>query len=163
MLAADGRWRAIELLVDIGADRTVISFNVLESLALQSTASVNRVGGVGGIVDAVAVTTQPRLTRDDGEKVIFRGTYAACPDQKALDMSVLGRDILDLFALISDRRRDVVAILGGRHGYSVHGGQAVRLMPGLRRGPMTSRITRSGVDVAKRTDSANSDSRQSLG
>ena len=38
----------------------------------------------------------------------------------ALDMSVLGRDILDMFALIADRRANVVAILADGHHYTVH-------------------------------------------
>ena len=40
-------------------------------------------------------------------------------DGEALDMSVLGRDILDMFSLIVDRRAGVVAILGGQHYYLV--------------------------------------------
>ena len=66
-------WRAFELLVDTGADRTVISANVLESLNVGTTAPNDRIGGIGGIVDSVTVNTQIRLSRDDGEKAIFRG------------------------------------------------------------------------------------------
>jgi hypothetical protein len=32
-------------------------------------------------------------------------------------MSVLGRDIMDMFAVIVDRRSDVVALLGTGHRY----------------------------------------------
>jgi hypothetical protein len=34
-------------------------------------------------------------------------------------MSVLGRDILDMFALIIDRRADVIALIGDRHDYTI--------------------------------------------
>jgi hypothetical protein len=34
-------------------------------------------------------------------------------------MSVLGRDITDLFAVIVDRVHDVVCLLGQRHRYSI--------------------------------------------
>jgi hypothetical protein len=37
----------------------------------------------------------------------------------ALEMSVLGRDVLDMFALIVDRRADVVAIIGQDHTYMI--------------------------------------------
>jgi predicted aspartyl protease len=119
ILTASGNWRAVEFLVDTGADRTVISANVLEMLKLKTTATPDRIGGVGGLVDSVNVNTQIRLTRDDKERVVFRGSYAACIDQEALDMSVLGRDILDLFAVIVDRRGVVVAIVGGKHRYII--------------------------------------------
>ena len=122
VLAGDGTWRSVELLVDTGADRTVISANVLESLDLAATEPRDRIGGVGGLVDSVNVRTQIRLTREDGQKVIFRSDYAACIDHEALDMTVLGRDLLEMFAVIVDRRADVVAIIGGQHRYTIHPG-----------------------------------------
>jgi len=122
ILAGDGTWRSVELLADTGADRTVISANVLEGLNLDTTEPRDRIGGVGGLVDSVNVRTQIRLTRDDGQKVIFHGEYAACTDHEALDMTVLGRDVLEMFAVIVDRRAEVVAIIGGQHRYTVHRG-----------------------------------------
>lgn len=119
ILTGEGRWRAFELLVDTGADRTVISANVLETLSMESTAPKDRIGGVGGLVDSVSVTTHIRLSQDDGQKAVFRGEYSACTDHEALDMSVIGRDILEMFALIVDRRADVVAIIGGQHIYTI--------------------------------------------
>ena len=44
----------------------------------------------------------------------------ACTQHEALDMSVLGRDLLEMFAVIVDRRADVVAIIGGQHRYTIH-------------------------------------------
>jgi predicted aspartyl protease len=119
ILADNGSWRAAELLVDTGADRTVLSANILESLGLATNGPRVQIGGVGGLVDSVVVKTQLRLTRDDSTKVIFRGDYTACTDQEALDMSVLGRDILEMFAVIVDRSNDVVCLLGGRHRYKI--------------------------------------------
>ena len=119
ILAGDGVWRSVELLVDTGADRTVISANVLEGLNLVTTEPRDRIGGVGGLVDSVNVRTQIRLTRDDGEKVVFRGDYVACTDHEALDMTVMGRDLLEMFAVIVDRRVDVVTIIGGQHRYTI--------------------------------------------
>jgi hypothetical protein len=119
LLTGDDVWRAAELLVDTGSDRTVLSANMLESLHLPSTEPENQLGGLGGLVDAVTVATQIRLTRDDGRKALFLGEYAACMDHEALDMSVMGRDILEMFALIVDRRADVIAIIGGQHHYTI--------------------------------------------
>jgi len=82
ILAGDGSWRAGELLVDTGADRTVLSANILESLNLATTVPQERIGGVGGLVDSVIVQTQIRLTRDNGLKAVFRGEYAACTEHE---------------------------------------------------------------------------------
>jgi len=65
------------------------------------------------------VNTHIRLSRDDDQKAVFRGEYSACTDHEALDMSVLGRDILEMFALIVDRRADVVAIVRDQHSYTI--------------------------------------------
>ncbi|MCG8583277.1 MAG: aspartyl protease family protein [Pirellulales bacterium] len=119
ILTGDSRWLGLELLVDTGADRTVISANVLESLGTETTAPRDRLGGVGGLVDSVLVDTQIRLSRDDGQRAVFRSNYAACTHHEALDMSVLGRDILDMFALIVDRKAEVVAMIGGQHSYAI--------------------------------------------
>lgn len=67
----------------------------------------------------MVVKTRIQLTRDDGMKATFRGEYAACVEHEALDMSVLGRDILEMFAVIVDRSVGVVAMLGGRHRYTI--------------------------------------------
>ena len=120
LAASDSSWCAAELLVDTGADRTVFSANVLAALNLVASESSDRIGGVGGVVDSVSVDTQIRMTRDDGEDVLFRGSFPACTDHESLDMSVLGRDILDMFALVVDRNAGVVAIIGGQHGYSIY-------------------------------------------
>lgn len=75
ILAADGSWRAAEFLVDTGADRTVFSANALVALDLESREPKGGIGGVGGIVDSVVVATAIRLTREDGNKVVFRGRH----------------------------------------------------------------------------------------
>lgn len=59
------------------------------------------------------------MAREDGQKATSRGQYAACTEHEDVDMSVLGRDILEMFVLIVDRRADVVAILGCPHYYTI--------------------------------------------
>lgn len=119
VLAADDSWCAAELLIDTGADRTVLSANIFETLQFEGHGSESRIGGIGGTADAVAVKTQIRLTRADGVKVLFRGAYLACTDPRSLDMSVLGRDILEMFAVIVDYASDTVCLLGGQHHYQI--------------------------------------------
>ena len=106
-------------LVDTGADRTVFSAAILSELHLQTFITQERLGGVGGTTESVIIETQIRLSREDGGKVIFSGQFAAVTELEALDISVLGRDITGLFAVIVDQPGDVVCLLGQRHRYSI--------------------------------------------
>jgi len=65
------------------------------------------------------VETQIEIQRDDGGIAAFRGQFAALTDPEALDMSVLGRDISNLFAVIVDRPGDVICLLGQQHRYVI--------------------------------------------
>jgi hypothetical protein len=51
--------------------------------------------------------------------VSFRGSYAAVVKDEALDFSVLGRDILSLFAVIVDDPQRTVCLLSQRHSYTI--------------------------------------------
>lgn len=119
VLGRDGMWRAAEFLLDTGADCTVLSAPVLASLDLVPIGTRSRLGGVGGETNAVVVETRIRLTREDDGKVSLRGQYAAVTDMHALDMSVLGRDVTGLFAVIVDKSANVVCMLNQRHQYII--------------------------------------------
>ncbi len=119
VLADDGSWQSVEFLVDTGADRTVLSALTLEGLHLQPGVTQDRLGGVGGIADSVVVETRIRFSRETGNKVSFRGQYAAVTEVNALDISVLGRDLTGLFAVIVDQPGNVVCLLGQQHRYTI--------------------------------------------
>lgn len=123
MLANNGYWVSAEFLVDTGADRTVCSAGLLATLHLQPLPTPERLGGVGGTVTSVVVETQIRFRREaDRGTVVFHGQYAAVTEPEALDVSVLGRDITGLFALIVDRPGHIVCLLGQRHRYTIEQG-----------------------------------------
>jgi len=104
----DGEW----LLCDDGILRP-------GELGLQPLVTRERIGGLGGMAKSVVVETQVRLTREEAGKIVFRGQYAAVTELEALDMSVLGRDIAGLFAVVVDRPGNVVCLLGQRHHYTI--------------------------------------------
>ena len=58
----------------------------------------------------------------DGGMVVCRGRYAAFTQLEALDMNVLGGDILQLFAVIVDQPAGVVCLIRDRHRYAVEQG-----------------------------------------
>ena len=63
-----------------------------------------------------------QLPSDDERMVAFSGRYAAFTELEALDMSVLGRDILQLFAVIIDQPSGLVCLLRDRHHYTIVSG-----------------------------------------
>jgi hypothetical protein len=117
--SADGSWLQAPFLVDTGADCTVFSADVLGALHLPATPQGQALGGVGGPATTVTVQTHIRFRREDGSPVLFRGRYAAFTEAEAMDMSVLGRDIIGLFALIVDRPGDRVCMLRQGHQYTI--------------------------------------------
>lgn len=120
ILTAYGFWEPTPFLVDTGADRTVFSAAILDVLGFEAATSRQgwKLGGLGGLASAVEVETKIRLSQEGGRHAHFRGAYAAVTQLEALDMSVLGRDITEMFAVIVDRTRDVVALLRDPHRYS---------------------------------------------
>jgi Aspartyl protease len=116
---ADGSWEQCEFLGDTGADRTVFNAATLAKLGLQPLAMSEGLSGVGGMAASVIVETEIHLLREDTGHVVFRGQYAAVTELEALDISVLGRDITRLFAVIVDWPHDVVCLVGQRHRYTI--------------------------------------------
>lgn len=119
MLASDGVWRKVTLLVDTGADRTVLDATTVADLDCRAISSQSQLSGIGGQTPAVGIDTELRLIQATGQPTLFRGQFTGATDPDALDMSVLGRDILDLFAVITDRPGDVVCLVSQRHRYII--------------------------------------------
>jgi hypothetical protein len=119
VLAANASWLSVEFLVDIGADRTVFMAPTLTSLGLPHLPAAHQLGGVGGGAATVNIGTHLRFALDGGGTIVFQGTFAAFTQPDALDMNVLGRDIMNLFAVIVDRPGDTVCMIGKGHRYSI--------------------------------------------
>ena len=119
VLSGLGNWIPVPFLLDTGADRTVFSAAVLSALALSPLGTQEPIGGLGGIVKSVVLETKIQLTRETGAQVSFNGRFAAVIALEALDISVLGRDITDNFAVIVDRAQEAVCLVSQRHTYSI--------------------------------------------
>jgi hypothetical protein len=118
----DGSWVQTPFLVDIGADRSVFSANILQLLQLPFLPPPTQLGGAGGSFSSVVVDTKIQLPRDGDSMVVFGGQFAGATELETLDMSILGRDITNLFAVIADRPGDRVCLVGQRHQYTIHEG-----------------------------------------
>lgn len=119
-MSADGCWIKAPFLVDTGADCTVFSADIMNLLRLPPIESSDRVSGAGGAVSSVRVATELRLVFDSDKKATIQAQFVGCQHVDSLDMSVLGRDILDLFALIVDRQGDTICLVGPQHYYTIN-------------------------------------------
>jgi hypothetical protein len=115
--AAEGRWISEPVLIDSGAERTVVPAKPLTMSGLPSLAAPTGLvlEGIGGECGSTAVRAVLRLICDDGRLVHLKDEFAAFTGASATDRSILGRDVLDLFDVIQSRRRDEVLLLGEDH------------------------------------------------
>lgn len=118
IMAVDTTWSPTEFLVDTGADRTVFCGTTLKKLALAHRPAPHQLG-VGGSSATVLVSTQIRLTLADANVLTIEGVFASFTDETAIDMNLLGRDILDLFAVIVDKPDNAVKLIAKPHRYLV--------------------------------------------
>jgi hypothetical protein len=119
VLAQDGHWWTDDFLLDTGADASTFSVDLQTRLGFASTQAA-AVSGVGGAAASVVINTSLQLERDDGGTItIQQGQFLGLTGPSAFDMNVLGRDILDLFAVIVDHPGNVVCLLAPRHQYAV--------------------------------------------
>ena len=110
-------------LVDTGADNTIFSATLLESLGLplENAAVGSVLQGIGGECGSIIVEATLSLFTVEKVELTIRGNFAAVVGQSTLDVSILGRDVLSHFDVIVSRRRNEVLILTGNHAYAVTG------------------------------------------
>lgn len=119
--AARSQVMRADFLVDSGADRTVFDPGFLAELQLpsQPPPSGMTFEGVGGASPFVVVTTVLELTGADGAIARVKGQFGAFTDPAAIDLCILGRDVLQHFDVIVSRRRNQVLLLAANHEYLV--------------------------------------------
>lgn len=118
---ADGAYRDEDFLIATGADRTVLGPGLLPKLGLPIAGPSAEVAlqGIGGVSPYVLIQTSLELMRDDGVPIHLRGECAAFTDPAATELSILGRDVLNLFDVIVSRRRDEILLLGLNYRYRI--------------------------------------------
>jgi predicted aspartyl protease len=109
--ADDGQWVECPFQIDTGADTTVLTPKVLRQLGRPVSLAPKQLIGVGGAVETWQVWTTLAFIRTDGEPTVIEGAYSAFQDEGALEMSVLGYDVLRLFAVIIDRPGNTVCLV----------------------------------------------------
>lgn len=117
----DGKLERDWFLIDTGADRTVFSAFLRDRLGMQgeSTPAAFGLSGIGGGAASVVVSATLVFRSVAGNPASIEGTFTAFVDEAAMDVSILGRDVLDNFDLIVSRRRNEVLLLAPKHRYEV--------------------------------------------
>jgi hypothetical protein len=108
-----------QFLVDCGADQTVFTAELFVRLGLAASPGSN-LAGVGGTHNSVSIQTTLVLKNDAGGTAVIRGEFAAFTSPSALDLNVLGRDVLNNFDVILSRPRNEILLLSPPHRYFVH-------------------------------------------
>ena len=120
VLTAAGAWEPVTFLVDTGADRTVLHAGFFELLGFEPLSDGEQLAGVGGRTESVRVPTRVRFTRSDGLLAPINGPFGVFLDPATADCSLLGRDVLNNFAVIVDRLDMLVHLIHGGHRYVIH-------------------------------------------
>lgn len=115
MQSAAGRWEVVYFLIDVGADRTVLTAEITSKLGLTAAAGQFQVEGVGGVSPTGFVNTSIGLSDATGQRITFRGRWATLTTPGVLEMSLLGRDILDHFTVVVDRPGSRVCLVRPPH------------------------------------------------
>ena len=115
-----GEWVEVSFLIDSGAERTVISADIIRQIDAPAHVSLHSLVGLNGSVSVLTVSTKLKLELDNGSSIVVNGPFDGLPEGREGELSILGRDVLGNFAVILDRPGDAIALLHGRHRYSIH-------------------------------------------
>lgn len=118
---ADGQMIEVTFLLDGGADRTVLSVDLLASLQPLATSETEQIhlAGVGGEVGSITVQTVVGFIRDNGQLITVRGAFSVFTISESSEMSVLGRDVTNNFDVIYSFPRREVMLLAPPHRYQI--------------------------------------------
>jgi hypothetical protein len=106
--------------VDPGADRTLLIAELTDNLRLPTKPlSDAELTGIGGGASSMLVNSAIEFKTVDSKSVVVRGELAILADARAIDLSILGRDVLNNFDVIISRHRNEVLLLAPRHAYQV--------------------------------------------
>lgn len=109
----DGRHLALSLLIDTGADLTVLAPSVAEQLAasVQPTPTETVVSGVGGTQRIYELAVDLLLPTTTGQRARIRGPLPVILEPDSLELSVIGRNLLDQFTLIYSQPHHTLLLL----------------------------------------------------
>jgi hypothetical protein len=108
-----GSQLALSLLIDTGADSTVLAPDVAQRLAgvAQPTPTSATAVGIGGAIPMHELAADLLLPASSGQRARIHGPLPILLALGSLELSVVGRDVLDQFTLIYARPQGVILLL----------------------------------------------------
>ncbi len=119
-LLVQGQELPFTLLIDTGADSTVIGSAFASLLANVQQERAESLIGAGGQVDCFFAPVRLELRDVSNRPIRFSITCAVLTDPAQGNEHLLGRDLLDYFALICDRESNRVTLLRPPHRYGIY-------------------------------------------
>lgn len=121
ILTPKGNWITVDFLIDTGADETFLDYNLIKRLQLKTEGIdvKDDVGGIGGSgIPYFQIDSSLKLVSTSGTK-IFKGKINVFLDAHASEVPLLGRDVLDNFIVIFDKKRNSVLFLDEDEKYNI--------------------------------------------
>ena len=117
----DGTKLGEVFLLDSGADRTILTYESFLKLGIPGYRAPTHpaIAGLGGEAEFLQFESTIYLESANGDFFEHRGEFYAVKNDAALDICLLGRDILDQFDVIFSRRNNEILLLNGNHRYTV--------------------------------------------
>jgi len=113
VLSPVNEWVMVDFVADTGADETFLDFTFIKKFDIDTKGIdvKDDVGGVGGSgVPYFQINSALKLISSGGTK-IFKGKINVFLDPHSSEMPLLGRDILDNFVVIFDRKQNSILLL----------------------------------------------------
>jgi Aspartyl protease len=113
---------ALSLLIDTGADNTVLAPDIAQRLAsvTQPMPTSATAVGISGAMPMYALAVDLLLSTSSGQRARIHGPLPILLTPGSLDLSVIGRDVLDQFTLIYGRLQGVIFLLTPPDTFVLH-------------------------------------------
>lgn len=122
IVAPSGIELGIALLIDTGADITVLAPEAAQHLAnvVLPTTTTTIAGGIGGTQQLYELGVDLLLPTTSGQRARIRGPLPVLLTPGTLDISVIGRNLLDQFTLIYARSRNILLLMTPPDTFTLH-------------------------------------------
>lgn len=121
LLSPSNEWMGIDLLIDTGADETFLDFSFIKKfkINIEEVKIKDDVGGIGGSgIPYFQLDSGLKLISSQGTKV-FSGKINIFLDPYASEVPLLGRDVLDSFVVIFDKKQNRILFLDEQEQYEL--------------------------------------------
>ncbi len=110
---SDGIQLPLSFLIDTGADLSILAPDVAQQLSGvdQPVLTSGTATGIGGSLPMYELAVDLLLPTKSGQRVRIHGPLPILLEPGSLELSVIGRDVLDQFTVVYSRSQDLILLL----------------------------------------------------